>query len=315
MSPLLDVRDLSVSFPLGDGRTLRAAHEISFTLDRGQSLALVGESGSGKSTIAKLITRLVTARSGALFLDGQDVLSAESRPSRAFRKRVQMIFQDPFGSMNPVHTVRHHIERPLRIHGRYTEGTVEALLEQVMLRPADTFAAKYPSEMSGGQLQRVAIARALAVEPDLLIADEPTSMLDVSARVDILRLLKGLQRQGTALLFITHDLAAARFIADQILVLYAGQVMEVGDSDRIISDPQHPYTRLLMAAAPRPGGSLMADLPGKPGLPPTIDPPPGCPFAARCPSAQTLCMERTPPLLFHHTHAARCHLYTEETLT
>ena len=315
MSPLLDVRDLSVSFRLGDGRLLRAAHEISFSLDRGQSLALVGESGSGKSTIAKLITRLVPAWGGAVHLDGQDVLSAESRPSRRYRKRVQMIFQDPFGSMNPVHTVRHHIERPLKIHGRFKEGMVESLLERVMLRPAEMFAAKYPAEMSGGQLQRVAIARALAVEPDLLIADEPTSMLDVSARVDILRLLKGLQDQGMALLFITHDLAAARFIADRILVLYAGQVMEEGDAERMIADPQHPYTRLLMAAAPRPGGSLMAELPGKPGLPPTIDPPPGCPFAPRCPSTQSLCAERTPQLLVQHAHAARCHLYTEENVT
>lgn len=309
---LLNVSELGVLFPVSGGRKLRAVHDVSFRLRRGESIALVGESGSGKSTIARIITRLVTTAHGTVQLDGEDLLTGRRQPSRDVRKRIQMVFQDPFAAMNPVHTVRHHIARPLRIHGHFAPGAVEALLEQVGLRPGADFADRHPSALSGGQLQRVAIARALAVDPELIIADEPTSMLDVSARVEILQLLKGLQSQGRALIFITHDLAAARFIADRILVLYAGQVMEAGPAEDLIQTPLHPYTRLLMAAAPRPGGSVFAPLPGKPGLPPTIDPPPGCPFQARCPDAQAICSTPPPNQPQGENHLVRCHLYTEE---
>jgi peptide/nickel transport system ATP-binding protein len=319
-APLLDVRGLSCWFELGgmlEKSRLRAVHDLSFSIDRGQILALVGESGSGKSTIARLLCRLVPASAGQILLDGEDVLSTQARaPDRQYRKRVQMIFQDPFGSLNPVHTVAHHLVRPLLLHGRATRGNVRAkaleLLETVGMSPATEFIDKHPHALSGGQRQRVAVARALAAGPDLICADEPTSMLDVSIRMDVLSLLDQLRKElGVAVLFITHDLAAARHIADRILVLYGGQLMEERASDDLIAEPQHPYAQLLMAAAPRAGSSLNDALPAAPGSAPVIDPSPGCPFAARCQQALATCASEDPR---EHRpepgHRLRCHLYS-----
>ena len=224
-----------------------------------------------------------------------------------------MVFQDPFASLNPVHRVIHHVERPLLIHGLATRDTARdqalALLDQVGLSPASTFADKRPFELSGGQRQRVAIARAIAPQPTLLIADEPTSMLDQSIRMDVLRLLDQLRRdRGLAIVFITHDLAAARWLCDRILVLYAGQIMEDAPATAIAKNPQHPYAQLLIAAAPRPGGSVFDELPAKDGLPPTIDPPPGCPFAERCTKAAEVCSGALPVVHITDHHRVRCHL-------
>lgn len=311
---LLQLDSVGTSFDLGgwpNKRVLRAVHEVSFAVDRGEIVALVGESGSGKSTIARMIARLTPTRTGRILLDGEDVLTTEPRgASPAYRRRVQMIFQDPFGSLNPVHTVAHHVRRPLLIHAKAppadVDAKVEALLTTVGLTPGH--AHKHPYELSGGQRQRVAIARALAVEPDLLVADEPTSMLDVSIRMDVLRLLKRLRdERGLGIVFITHDLAAARWLADRILVLYAGQVMEQGPADEVVLRPAHPYAQLLMAAAPRRGGSIHTPLPADAGLPPNVDPPTGCPFAARCRSRVPGCEVDQSPVEVSEHHLAACH--------
>jgi peptide/nickel transport system ATP-binding protein len=321
VTPLLAVEGLGVEFPVGRGwrrPRLRALADVGFTLRRGEILAVVGESGSGKSTLGRALTRLVAPTAGRLLLDGVDVLAAEPRgPSLAFRRRVQLVFQDPFGSLNPAHTVLHHVERPLRIHGRATERDARdralALLDAVGLAPAADHVDKHPHELSGGQRQRVAIARALAPEPDLLIADEPTSMLDVSIRMDVLRLFDRLRRErGLAVLLITHDLAAARFLADRVLVLYAGQVMEDLPAGTLGTESRHPYTRLLVAAAPRPGADLRAPLPARPGLPMTVDPPPGCPFAERCLDATDRCRaEGAPARRLGDRHRIRCWVHGE----
>ncbi len=248
-APLLEVVELHKSF-----RERGVLKGVSFQLARGESVALVGESGSGKSTLARLILRLEQPDRGALRLHGVDVLREEPKgASLRYRSRVQMVFQDPFASLNPVHRVEHQLFRPLLRHGRAQKATVRAqalaLLETVGLAPAEEFLAKFPFELSGGQRQRVAIARALAVEPELLVADEPTSMLDVSLRVGVLNLLARLTRErGLSVLLITHDFASARYLADRILVLHRGQLVEEGPTEQVIRQPAHDYTRALLAA-------------------------------------------------------------------
>jgi peptide/nickel transport system ATP-binding protein len=256
--PLLEVRDLRKTFAgaglLGGRRRVTVLDGVSFQVDRGEALALVGESGSGKSTVARAILRLARPDAGAIRLDGEDVLAREPRrASLAYRARVQLVFQDPFGSLNPIHTVAHHLARPLLRHRRATRETVRArsldLLATVGLEPAEEFLDRRPFELSGGQRQRVAIARALAVEPELLVADEPTSMLDVSIRSGVLALLAQLKKtRGLAILLITHDLAAARLLADRIAVLHRGTIVEEGPTRAVIDAPAHPYTRALLGA-------------------------------------------------------------------
>ena len=247
--------ELAVQGLTKDFRKLRAVDDVSFTLRTGTITALVGESGSGKSTVARVLVRLHDATSGSVLYDGEDVLSR--RDVREYRSRVQMIFQDPFDSLNPVRKVRHHLERPVRIHGvvprRDVTPRVHELLRTVGLVPPERFAEKYPHELSGGQRQRVAIARALAVNPSVILADEPISMLDVSIRIGILNLMLQLKHElGIAFLYITHDIASARYVADDVLVMYAGQIVEQGPTDSVLLDPLHPYTRLLLSAVPHP---------------------------------------------------------------
>ena len=312
----LTVNDLGVKFPVGGGwfsRHLRALHQVQLSLERGEIVGIVGESGSGKSTLGRVLARLERPTTGRIMLDGVDVLRTEPRrASRAYRRRVQLVFQDPFSSLNPAHSVIHHVERPLLLHGKADRTTVRnaalTLLDQVGLSPPDAFADKPPFALSGGQRQRVAIARAIAPEPELLIADEPTSMLDQSIRMDVLRLLKQLRdERNLAILFITHDLASARWLCDRIMVMYAGQVMEDGPTADVTCNPHHPYAKLLIAAAPTPGGSLLTELPAKDGLPPTIDPPPGCPFAERCPMVSDVCGQELPTTEVGPSHRVRCH--------
>ena len=250
----LDVRALTKDF----GK-LRAVDDVSFTLRQGTITALVGESGSGKSTVARILARLHDATSGSVIYDGTDVLGR--RDVKLYRSRVQMIFQDPFDSLNPVRTIRHHLERPVRIHSvvakRDVEPRVYELLRTVGLVPPEKYAAKYPHELSGGQRQRVAIARALAVNPSVILADEPISMLDVSIRIGILNLMLGLKQElGIAFLYITHDIASARYVADEVLVMYAGQIVEQGPTDSVLLEPLHSYTRLLLSAVPHPERGL-----------------------------------------------------------
>jgi peptide/nickel transport system ATP-binding protein len=314
---VLEVRGLSKQFGAGGvvhRARLHAVDDVTFSLEPGRITALAGESGSGKSTVARLLARLYDPTAGEVLFEGRDVSTGRRRRDvLRYRSQVQLIFQGPFGSLNPAKTVRHHLARPLRIHGlasrRDVGARVEELLETVGLVPPAAIADKYPHELSGGQRQRVAIARALAVEPRVVVADEPISMLDVSIRVGILNLRRDLKERGIAFRYVTHDLASARYVADDILVMYAGQVVEQGPVDQVLASPLHPYTRLLIESVPD----------GRRGLAPievrrgsaaaAVDPPPGCRFVDRCTSAVAVCRERTPVLVeARPAQAARCHV-------
>ena len=317
----LEVRHLTKRFPAGTGLLGRrsyvhAVDDVSFTLRRGTITALVGESGSGKSTVARLLARLYEPSAASVVFEGHDVSDERGRRAlRKYRSQVQMIFQDPFGSLNPVKTVRHHIERPLRIHGIVDHGELEErvhdLLRTVGLVPPEHVAKKYPHELSGGQRQRVAIARTLAVEPVVLLADEPTSMLDVSIRIGILNLmLKLKEERKLAFLYVTHDLASARYVADEILVMYAGQIVEQGPIEEVLADPLHPYTRLLLSAVPDSGLGETKRIEVRKGLASAaVDPPDGCRFVSRCPLAIDICSHITPALIqARPEQSARCHV-------
>ncbi|GAB3748895.1 ABC transporter ATP-binding protein [Microlunatus parietis] len=262
-SGVLSVRELGKDYRLRDGlrvSTLRAVQDVSFDLNRGRTVALVGQSGSGKSTVARMIAQLERPTRGEILLSDRPV-GRRGAALRTYRAEVQMVFQDPFASLNPFHTIGHHLERPLMISGRVrsraaVRPAVLELLERVNLTPAETFVDRRPHELSGGQRQRVAIARALAPRPKVLIADEPVSMLDVSIRLGVLNLLAKLQQEERlAMLYITHDLATARHFSDEILVMYRGEVVERGPADEVILNPQAEFTRALRNASPEPATS------------------------------------------------------------
>ncbi|MFN8531101.1 MAG: ABC transporter ATP-binding protein [Anaerolineae bacterium] len=322
--PLLEVHDLTMHFPVGgmlQHHAVHALNQATFSIDQGEVVALVGESGSGKSTTARLIARLMPPTSGDIIFDGRDILKTEpAQPSLDYRRQVQMIFQDPFGSLNPVHTIGHHLERPLKIHkiaaGKDVQAKVLELLETVGLTPADEFASRYPHELSGGQRQRVAIARALAVNPRIILADEPVSMLDVSIRMGVLNLMERLKRErGIGFLYITHDLSSARYIGDRTIVMYAGHMVESAASTELMEKPAHPYTQLLIAAVPHPeSGDRTVQARGE--VPSLVDPPPGCPFAARCPHVMEVCRQTMPNrTTVAEGHWVSCHLYPQTTAT
>jgi peptide/nickel transport system ATP-binding protein len=324
--PILEGEHLRKIFPVrslslfGPQRAVQAVDDTTLALYPGRATALVGESGSGKTTVARMMARVYDPTSGVLRFRGATVKLAGGSALRAYRRHVQLVFQDPFSSLNPVHNVRYHLSRPLRIFGHAsTEEQVTtqvlALLNRVSLSPAEQFIQKYPHQLSGGQRQRVAIARALAARPEVLLADEPVSMLDVSIRLDILNLLLRLKNEEhLALLFITHDIASARYFAEDTLVMYAGQMVEGGPSEEVIQQPKHPYTQLLLSAAPDPdrigAGQGLARLPARGEIPSLINPPSGCRFHPRCPHAMPVCSERFPKRTElgggHWTH---CFLY------
>jgi peptide/nickel transport system ATP-binding protein len=316
----LEVRGLRKEFAVGGGLFTRervhAVDDVSFTLKPGRVTALVGESGSGKSTVARLLLRLYEPTGGEVLFDGRDITSDRGRGADLdYRSKVQMIFQDPFDSLNPVKTIHHHLARPLAVHkivpGKKIDERVNELLDTVGLVPPEKFAAKYPHELSGGQRQRVSIARALAVEPAVVVADEPTSMLDVSIRIGILNLILELKEQhGLAFLYVTHDLASARYVADDVLVMYAGQIVEQGPIDDVLESPQHPYTQLLLSAVPDPSLEAEARVELSSGQQTAaIDPTAGCRFRARCPLVVDVCSQVTPQLVDQgRGRATRCHV-------
>ena len=319
-SPVLEGRDLVKHFrvrqrrgPLGPRARLYAVEGVSVSLTAGTVTAVVGESGAGKTTVARLLARIVRPDAGAVLLDGQP--APPGRP-RSYAAQVQMVFQDPFASLNPVHRVRHHLVRPLKIHrlaGRDANAAVAELLHRVALDPPDAFVDRFPHELSGGQRQRVAIARALAVRPRVLLADEPVSMLDVSIRLGVLNLLADLRdRERLAILYVTHDIASARYLADTIMVMYAGQPVEVAPSAGLTDAPAHPYTQLLVSAAPDPDRARPPALAGRGAPPSLLAPPAGCRFHPRCPHAMEICRRQVPPsVAVAPGHSAACWLHVE----
>ncbi len=333
---VLEARNLTKHFAVsrnvrtgGARRYVHAVDDVDITLRRGHVTALVGESGSGKSTIARLLAQLYPRTSGEILLHGQPTDARGGRKFRAYARQVQMIFQDPFASLNPTHTVRYHLTRALRIHGHAGKGSaareeaLNDLLNRVSLTPPERYIDKFPHELSGGQRQRVAIARALGAHPHVLLADEPVSMLDVSIRLGVLNLLRDLkERLQLAILYITHDIASARYFADDTLVMYAGRMVEGGSSEIVTQSPAHPYTRLLIESAPDPdhvtGGASAADTHSVSGEPPSlIVPPSGCRFHPRCPHAMERCAVDLPvkiELSDGPGHWAACWLYDADTV-
>lgn len=299
---VLETRDLSVHFRVdgADGKvTVRALDGIDFRLREGEIAALVGESGSGKTTLARVFSLIHAPTSGEVEVSGVPLARA-ARNERRYYRDVQLIFQDPFASLNALKKIRHILERPLRIHGiaagkRAVAAKVDELLERVNLTPASRYADRYPTDLSGGQRQRIAIAKSLAVGPKVLLADEPTSMLDASIRLEVLNLLADLRDQeGLAVLYITHDIASARYLSDRLHVMYGGKIIESGPTEQVVSDPVHPYTRLLLEAAPDPahfkGSGHQAALATSTAAP--VDNSVevlGCRFANRCPLARPEC--------------------------
>jgi peptide/nickel transport system ATP-binding protein len=331
---VLEARNLTKHFVVrrtGRGirhrRVVHAVDDVTITLRRGRVTALVGESGSGKSTVARLLAQLYPRTGGDIELHGKSVTVHGGRRFRAYARQVQMIFQDPFASLNPIHTVRYNLTRALQIHGHAGRGgeareeALASLLQRVALTPPERYIDKFPHELSGGQRQRVAIARALGAHPEVLLADEPVSMLDVSIRLGVLNLLRDLkERLHLAILYITHDIASARYFADETLVMYAGRMVEGGDSETVTQAPAHPYTRLLIASAPDPdrlaGVTRVSEKAG--GEPPSlIVPPSGCRFHPRCPHAMPRCsVDLPPPIPIDDApgHWAACWLYDEATV-
>ncbi len=328
-APLLEARDVTMSFRLRGGRqrigvrprVLTAVDQVSLQVHAGEVVAVVGESGSGKSTIARVLSQLYRQTSGDVLLRGRSMHVKGTRAFRRYCTQVQLIFQDPFASLNPLRTVRYHLADPLKIHGR-TEGNVGqaviGLLEQVKLTPAERYIDKYPHELSGGQKQRVSIARALAAGPNVLLADEPVSMLDVSIRLGVLNLLKELKDvYGLGILYITHDIASARYLSDRVLVMYAGQIIESGGAEDVTQDPKHPYTQLLIDSAPNPDAPARVSERGQEAQtaepPSLISPPSGCRFHPRCPFATAKCSAEVPPsVLLSNERLVACWAYSQE---
>jgi len=317
---VLEGRDLTKSFwvkqgrgPLAKKARVHAVEAVTVRLDAGKVTAIVGESGAGKTTVARMLAKIIKPDKGQVFLDGEP--APTGRP-RSYAAKVQMVFQDPFASLNPVHRVRHQLVRPLEIHhiaDGHVDQAAEELLRRVALEPAAQFLNKFPYELSGGQRQRVAIARALAVRPRVLLADEPVSMLDVSIRLGVLNLLADLRdRDRLAILYVTHDIASARYLADTILVMYAGQLVEAAPSVDLTDHAAHPYTQLLLSAAPDPDRDEAPKLAARGAPPSLLAPPSGCRFHPRCPYAMEICKSQVPPsFALSPGHVAACWLHAD----
>jgi len=297
---------------------VRAVDDISFSISKAEILGLAGESGCGKTTTGRTILRLTEPTAGKVYLNGIDVFSLDKSELKKMRLKMQMIFQDPYESLNPRRTVVDTIKQPIGIHGLASSENekkelIKKTLEEVELRPADEFLDRYPNMLSGGQRQRVAIARSLVIRPELMIADEPVSMVDVSIRSGILRLLLKLKDDiGISFLYITHDLATARYICDRIAIMYLGKIVEIGKTDMVIDKPIHPYTQALTSAVSEPDPTVKwGPLPIKGEIPPNpIDMPAGCRFHPRCPYTTKECSEKEPQLVgVGHDHYVACSLH------
>ncbi len=324
-SILLKVVNLRKYFEIKHGLfskplVVKAVDGVSFELRKGEAISLVGESGSGKTTLGKTILRLYESTEGNLFFNGKDITRLNAKNLMWYRKAVQLIQQDPFGSLPYFLTIQEILEEPLRVHKigdkKSRDELVRKALENVRLLPADDFLPKYPHMISGGQAQRVAIARALILQPELIVADEPVSMLDASVRVEILMLLRELQEnKKISFIYVTHDLSTSRYFSDKIFIMYAGHIIEKADTQEILREPLHPYTKALFEAIPDPDPLNVKRRRKTPtGEPPSlIDPPPGCRFHPRCPHAKDICRRKEPPeVKVSELHAVKCWLFSQE---
>ena len=318
---LLRVEGLVKHFPVRTGFFGRRAHvhavdDVSFDLAAGETLALVGESGCGKSTTGRLVLRLLDPTAGSVSFQGNDLLALGDRELRAARRDMQIIFQDPYSSLNPRMTVGQMLEEPLLLHG-VAQGRrrerVSEVLGLVGLEPGH--AQRYPHQFSGGQRQRIGIARAIAAEPKLVVCDEPVSALDVSIQAQVINLLRDLQKRlGLAYLFIAHDLAVVRHISDRVAVMYLGRIVEIGTKREVFDAPRHPYTHALLSAIPIPDPRAHRNRHVLGGdVPNPVDPPSGCRFRTRCPHARERCAQETPALIATDSHAVACHFWKEIT--
>ncbi|MGE5549427.1 MAG: ABC transporter ATP-binding protein [Bacteroidota bacterium] len=316
---LVEVRDLKKHFPVKSGivfnhtvGSIKAVDGISFGIYPGETLGLVGESGCGKSTTGRLVLRLIPTTSGEVFFEGRNIMALDNSAMRELRRHMQIVFQDPFASLNPRMTVGEIIGEPIAFHrlsqGKELKNRVARLLETVGLDPQH--ARRYPHEFSGGQRQRIGVARALALNPKLIVCDEPVSALDVSIQAQVINLLQDLQREfGLTYLFIAHDLAVVRHISDRVAVMYLGKIVELAAKNTLYDNPLHPYTRALLSAIPVPNPELKRVRTLLEGdVPSPLNPPPGCRFHTRCASAGDECREREPALLaVGDNHFAACH--------
>jgi len=324
---LLEVSGLRKYFPVRGGlfggivNQVRAVEDVAFTIARGETLGLVGESGCGKTTVGRMVLRLLEPTAGSVRFDGLDLLTRNRSELRHLRRRMQIVFQDPYSSLNPRHTVGDAIGEPLLVHGLAKGPEIDRRVTQLLERVGlpGSYRSRYPHEFSGGQRQRVCIARALALEPEFIVCDEAVSALDISIQAQILNLLADLQDElGLTYLFVSHNLNVVRHIADRIAVMYLGNLVEVADADRLFSAPRHPYTRALLSANPIPDPDVpLQPVALKGELPSPLDPPAGCRFHTRCPEAFERCRRVVPEARLvsgagnQHEHRVWCHLYDD----